>query len=328
MIVTIICLALIFGVLNGLYDSTVSPVSTIISTKVLSAKLALLWVAAFNFIGYLFFKLNIADTVSKNIAHIEIISTGVIFSCLIASILWNLITFWFSIPANSSHILIGSFIGAVLAKGGLGALIYSTVFKIILFMFLTPFIGLAVAFTFSTLIINICYKLSYAYVEKAFRFLQLFSAAAYGLCQGTNDAQKVIGIIYLALIVSGKVSANASIPLWIVISCHGAIALGTIMGGRKTIRKMGRKITHLRPFEGFSAEVAGTLTLLVANAVAIPVSTTHILAGSVIGAGVTKRLSAIRWGISIQILWTWVLTIPVTTVVGWMMYHFVAMLLK
>lgn len=321
MLTCIIILALIFGLINGFSDSTNYSVSALVSSKLLTARFAVFWAALFNFIAYFFFKLNIANTVCKDIAHIEVITLSILFSALISSVLWNLITLRFSISTSSSHALLGSFVGAVLAKGGIDAIIYSTVSKIFILIFLAPFAGMITSFFVSTVLINICNKLSYSGVEKKFRYLRFFSAALYGLSQGTNDAQKVMGIIYLALITAGNIHRNSNIPFWVVISCHAAIAAGTLLGGLKIVKNMGQRITHLRTFEGFSAELSGALTLLGTNAIGIPVSTTHVLTGSVIGAGITKRFSAIRWGVSVEIFWAWLLTIPITLMLSAAVYY-------
>lgn len=318
-LIVVIALALMFDIINGFHDAANS-IATIVSTKVLTPLQAVVWAAFFNFIAYLVFGLHVANTVGKGIVHTDIVTLPVLIAGLLASIIWNLFTWWFGIPSSSSHTLMGGFVGAAIAHAGFGSIFYSEVLKIIAFIVLAPLIGMLVSIFISVILLNICKFFSNRTVDKTFRRLQLISAAAYSLGHGANDAQKVMGIIYVALIVSGKVSANNTIPEWVVLSCQTAMALGTLMGGWRIVKTMGTKITHLRPFEGFSAETAGALTLFGTSLLGIPVSTTHTITGAIIGAGATKRLSAVRWGVTVNIVWAWILTIPLTALLAAFIY--------
>lgn len=310
-LILVIFLAIMFDVINGFHDAANS-IATIVSTKVLTPIQAVVWAAFFNFIAYLVFGLHVANTVGKGIVHTEIVTLPLLIAALSAAIIWNLITWWLGIPSSSSHTLMGGFVGAAIAHAGFHSVFYAEVTKIIAFIVLAPLIGMLVSIFISVVLLNICRRFSNRKVDKTFRRLQLISAAAYSLGHGANDAQKVMGIIYVALIASSKISATDAIPTWVVLSCQTAMAVGTLMGGWRIVKTMGTKITHLRPFEGFSAETAGALTLFGTSMLGIPVSTTHTITGAIIGAGATKRLSAVRWGVTVNIVWAWILTIPVT----------------
>jgi PiT family inorganic phosphate transporter len=314
-LIVVIASALLFDIINGFHDAANS-IATIVSTKVLTPIQAVIWAAFFNFIAYLIFGLHVATTVGKGIVHTEIVTLPVLIAGLSAAIIWNLLTWWFGIPSSSSHTLMGGFVGAAIAHAGFHAVFYSAVLKIVAFIVLAPLIGMLVSIFISIILLNICRKLSPRKVDKTFRRLQLISAAAYSLGHGANDAQKVMGIIYVSLIASSKISANDAIPFWVIISCQSAMAIGTLMGGWRIVKTMGTKITHLRPFQGFSAETAGALTLFGASMLGIPVSTTHTITGAIIGAGVSRRLSAVRWGVTINIIWAWILTIPITSLLA------------
>jgi len=314
-LIIVIALALLFDIINGFHDAANS-IATIVSTKVLTPFQAVIWAAFFNFIAYLVFGLHVANTVGKGIVHTDIVTLPVLISGLLAAIIWNLLTWWSGIPSSSSHTLMGGFVGAAIAHAGFHSVFYAEVLKIIAFIVLAPLIGMIVSMFISIILLNICSKFSNRKVDKAFRKLQLISAASYSLGHGANDAQKVMGIIYVALIASGKISNHQGIPFWVVMSCQAAMAIGTLMGGWRIVKTMGTRITHLRPFEGFSAETAGALTLFGTSILGIPVSTTHTITGAIIGAGATKRLSAVRWGVTINIIWAWILTIPITSLLA------------
>ena len=314
-LVIVVILALMFDVINGFHDAANS-IATIVSTKVLTPFQAVLWAAFFNFIAYLIFGLHVANTVGKGIVHTDIVTLSVLVAGLLASIIWNLVTWWFGIPSSSSHTLLGGFVGAAIAHAGFHSVYYSEILKIISFIVLAPLIGMIVSIIISVILLNICQRFTHRQVDKTFRRLQLISAAAYSLGHGANDAQKVMGIIYVALIASSQVSASDGIPTWVVLSCQAAMAIGTLMGGWKIVKTMGTRITHLRPFEGFSAETAGALTLFGTSLLGIPVSTTHTITGAIIGAGATKRLTAVRWGVTVNIVWAWILTIPITSLLA------------
>jgi len=326
-LISIIALALIFDFINGFHDAANS-IATVVSTRVLSPKFAVAWAAFFNFIAFLFFGLHVANTVGKGIVHTDVVDLTVIGSGLVAAIIWNLLTWWFGIPSSSSHTMVGGFVGAAITKAGIGAIFVGSVLKIIMFIFLAPLIGIVVSYFFSIIVLYVSKDEAPFKVDKIFRKLQLLSSAAYSLGHGSNDAQKMMGIIFVALVSSGAMRSTDEIPLWVVLSCHLSIALGTMSGGWRIVKTMGQKITKLRPFEGFSAETAGALTLFGTAIFGIPVSTTHTITGSIIGAGITKRLSAVKWKVTVDLVWAWVLTIPVTAAFAAFIYWFTVTFLK
>jgi PiT family inorganic phosphate transporter len=307
----IIFLALAFDFLNGFHDAANS-IATVVSTRVLSPRYAVLWAAFFNFIAFLILGLEVATTIGKGLIHSEIVDLTLIGAGLVAAIIWNLITWWLGIPSSSSHTLVGGLVGAAIAKAGFGAVFMGEVIKIILFIFLAPIIGIIISFILSIITLHICKNMSPFRVDKNFRKLQLLSSAAYSLGHGSNDAQKMMGVIFIALVSTRHLNISDTIPLWIVLACHAAMGLGTLSGGWRIVKTMGQKITKLRPFEGFSAETGGAITLFTTALLGIPVSTTHTITGAIIGAGITKRLSAVKWKVTLNLIWAWVITIPVT----------------
>jgi PiT family inorganic phosphate transporter len=317
----VIGLVLIFDFINGFHDSANS-IATVVSTKVLSPFAAVSMAAFFNFIAFLIFPLKVAATMGKGVINPDIITLTVIASALVAAIAWNLFTWWFGLPSSSSHTLVGGLVGAAVASAGWGSVVYSGVIKIVIFIVIAPLLGMVVSFLISAIVIFLARKHSPSSVDKQFRRLQLLSAAAFSLGHGGNDAQKSMGIIWVALIAMGMATKNDPIALWIVLSCHAAIALGTLLGGWRIVKTMGQKITKLKPFEGFCAESAGALTLYGATAFGIPVSTTHVITGAIIGAGARKGVSAVKWGVTGKIFWAWLLTIPVSALIGSTMYFF------
>jgi inorganic phosphate transporter, PiT family len=315
----VIALTLIFDFINGFHDSANS-IATIVTTRVLSPLSAVLMASFFNFIAYLVFKLNVATTIGKGVVEPDVINLTVIASAIVAAIVWNLLTWWWGLPSSSSHTLVGGLVGAAVAKSGIAAVVFGGLIKIAIFIVIAPLLGMVISFIISTVVIYICRNLSPTRVDKYFRRLQLLSAAAFSLGHGGNDAQKSMGIIWVSLIVSRFATKNSPIDLWIVLSCNGAIALGTLVGGWRIVKTMGQKITKLKPFEGFCAETAGALTLFGATNFGIPVSTTHTITGSIMGVGVHKGLSAVKWGVTTKIFWAWVLTIPVSALIGMLTY--------
>jgi len=326
-LISIIFLALAFDFINGFHDAANS-IATVVSTRVLSPKFAVAWAAFFNFIAFLFFGLHVANTIGKGIVHANVIDLTVIGSGLVAAIAWNLLTWWFGIPSSSSHTMVGGFVGAAMAKSGIEAIFVGSVLKIILFIFLAPLIGIVISYFFSIIVLYLSKNSAPFKIDKIFRKLQLVSSAAYSLGHGSNDAQKMMGIIFVALVSSGALTQSSEIPVWVVLSCHLAIALGTMSGGWRIVKTMGQKITKLRPFEGFSAETAGAITLFGTAIMGIPVSTTHTITGSIIGAGITKRLSAVRWKVTIDLVLAWVITIPVTALFAAFCYWFTVSFLQ
>ena len=321
-LIFIIFLALAFDFINGFHDAANS-IATVVSTRVLSPRYAVIWAAFFNFVAFLILGLHVATTIGKGLVHSDVVDLTVIGTGLISAIIWNLMTWWFGIPSSSSHTMIGGLVGAAIAKAGFGAIFMGEVIKIILFIFFAPLIGIVISLTLSIATLHICKNMSPFRVDKNFRKLQLLSSAAYSLGHGSNDAQKMMGVIFIALVSSGYLKFSDNIPLWVVLSCHAAIALGTLSGGWRIVKTMGQKITKLRPFEGFSAETGGAITLFVTALLGIPVSTTHTITGAIIGAGITKRLSAVKWKITLELIWAWIITIPVTALLAAFFYWFV-----
>ena len=315
----IIFLVLVFDFINGFHDAANS-IATVVSTRVLSPRVAVVWAAFFNFIAFLILGLHVANTVGKGIVRTDVVDLTVIGSGLIAAIIWNLLTWWWGIPSSSSHTMVGGFVGAAIAKAGVGSIFIPEVLKITAFIFIAPLVGVVISVIFSIITLHICKKMNPFKVDKYFRKLQLVSSAAYSLGHGSNDAQKMMGIIFVALVSTGHLTVNDEIPLWVVLSCHAAIALGTLSGGWRIVRTMGQRITKLRPFEGFSAETAGAITLFGTALAGIPVSTTHTITGCIIGSGITKRLSAVKWKVTYKLIWAWVLTIPVSAVLAMIIY--------
>lgn len=315
-------LALVFDYVNGFHDAANS-IATVVSTRVLSPKQAVLWAAFFNFVAAFGFGVHVANTIGKGIIVPEVVTVYVIFSGLVGAISWNLITWYYGIPSSSSHALIGGFVGAALVKGGLGVLIWGGLSKILLFIVLSPLIGMILGFSLMTAVYWLFRDFSPWAVDKYFRRLQLVSAGLYSLGHGTNDAQKTMGIIAILLFSAGFLGETFYVPFWVVLLSHFAIALGTLAGGWRIVRTMGTKITKLRPVGGFCAETAGAITLIGAALGGIPVSTTHTITGAIIGVGSTIRVSAVRWGVAREIVLAWILTIPMSALMAAVTYFFI-----
>jgi len=347
LLIVIIVLALIFDYINGFHDAANS-IATVVSTKVLTPFQAVIWAAFFNFLAYWIFNLNVADTVAKT-ADTMNINLVVILAGVLAAICWNLFTWWFGIPSSSSHTLIGGFAGAAVAHGGLDVINLGVIGKVASFIVLAPIIGMIMAYFITVIIVNICRYANPSRAEWWFKKLQLVSSALFSLGHGGNDAQKVMGIIAAAIIVylkdahlemdtlahwlqvgytvvEGKVKIN-HIPQWIPIACYTSIAAGTMSGGWKIVKTMGTKITKVTPLEGVAAETAGAITLFMTEHFKIPVSTTHTITGAIIGVGLSKRVSAVRWGITISLMWAWILTIPVSAVLAASLYYILSLFL-
>jgi PiT family inorganic phosphate transporter len=263
----------------------------------------------------------------KGVINPDVINLTVIASALVAAICWNLATWWLGLPSSSSHTLVGGLVGAAVASTGWNSVIMGGVIKIVIFIVVAPVLGMVMSFFISAIVIFLARNHSPSGIDKHFRRLQLLSAAAFSLGHGGNDAQKSMGIIWVALIVTGNATKNDPIALWIVLSCQAAIAFGTLLGGWRIVKTMGQKITKLKPFEGFCAESAGAITLFAATHFGIPVSTTHVITGAIIGAGARKGVSAVKWGVTTKIFWAWLLTIPVSAVIGSLMYHLLNLIL-
>jgi PiT family inorganic phosphate transporter len=324
LVVIIIFIALIFDFTNGFHDSA-NAIATVVSTKVLTPRRAVAFAAFFNFVAAFGFGVAVASTISKiiqlKVVAMEIIPV-IVLGGLIGAISWNIITWFLGLPTSSSHALIGGLMGSGISAAGLAAIKFEPVQLAAIFMIVSPIIGLICGFLFMVLVLWICRKSSKSKVDRYFKRLQIFSAAIYSFSHGTNDAQKTMGIITPLLFSIGFFSTsvdpnNLPVPIWVILSAHAAIALGTLAGGWRIVKTMGHKITKLRPVHGFAAETAGAATIIGASLAGIPVSTTHVICSSIMGVGATKRLSAVRWGIARNIVWVWILTIPISAVIGY-----------
>jgi PiT family inorganic phosphate transporter len=319
-VMLLVFLALAFDFMNGFHDAANS-IATVVSTGVLKPAQAVVFAAFFNLIAIFVFHLSVAATVGKGIVMPGVVDTHVVFGALTGAITWNIVTWYYGIPSSSSHALIGGIVGAVMAKAGAGALVASGVLRTVAFIFISPLLGFLLGSLMMVLVAWVFRRTTPSRVDKWFRRLQLVSASAYSLGHGGNDAQKTIGIIWMLLIATGYASAaDASPPGWTIISCYIAIALGTMFGGWRIVKTMGQKITKLKPVGGFCAETGGALTLFMATALGIPVSTTHTITGAIVGVGSTQRASAVRWGVAGNIIWAWILTIPASAFVAGMAY--------
>jgi len=304
----LILIALFFDYVNGFHDAANS-IATVVSTRVLSPGKAVVWAAFFNFIAAFTFGTAVATTIGAGMIDITVVTFAVIFSGLTGAIIWDLITWYFGLPTSSSHALIGGYAGAAVAKAGVVAIIPSGWTKTLIFIFLSPLIGLAAGLGLMTAIFWLFKRMRPTRVDNSFRKLQLISAAFFSLNHGANDAQKTMGIITTILLAGGYIQ-TFDVPFWVILSAHAAIALGTLAGGWRIIHTMGAKITKLQPVGGFAAETGAAFALLTATQLGVPVSTTHAITGAIVGVGATRRLSAVRWGVAGQIVWAWVLTIP------------------
>ena len=311
----IIAVALIFDYINGFHDAANS-IATVVSTRVLSPGQAVVWAAVFNFVAAFTFGTAVAKTIGKGMIDLNAVTFGVIFGGLMGAIIWDLITWYFGLPTSSSHALIGGYAGAAVTNAGLGAIIVSGWTKTLLYIVLAPMIGLTLGLIITVIIMHLFKNAAPRRVDRVFRKAQLVSAALYSLGHGGNDAQKTMGIMTGVLVTAGYMKSFSEIPVWIILSAHAAIALGTLSGGWRIIHTMGSKITRLQPVGGFAAETAGAITLFLATALGVPVSTTHTITGAIVGVGATRRLSAVRWGIAGRIVWAWVLTIPASAAIG------------
>jgi PiT family inorganic phosphate transporter len=314
-VILIVSIALVFDFLNGFHDAANS-IATIVSTRVLTPLQAVCWAAFFNFVAAFTFGVSVASTIGKGVIHQEGISQGVILGGLVGAIIWDVITWYLGLPTSSSHALIGGFAGAAVTKAGFGVLMLQGLGKICLFIVLSPLIGWALGFSLMVLMIRLFWNASPSRINNYFRRLQLVSAGLYSLGHGTNDAQKTMGIIAILLYTSGYLGKQFHVPVWVILAAHAAIALGTLAGGWRIVRTMGMRITKLRPIGGFCAETAAAASIIGAALGGIPVSTTHTIAGAIMGVGSTTRLSAVRWGVAQRIVWAWILTIPLSALMA------------
>jgi PiT family inorganic phosphate transporter len=321
----LVAVALIFDFLNGLHDAANS-IATIVSTRVLPPRAAVLWAAFFNFIAFLFFGLHVAQTIGTGIIDPGVVTPRVIFAALMGAISWNLITWWAGIPSSSSHALIGGLLGAGMASAGLGSIVWGGVLKTTAAIVVSPAVGFFLALA---LVLGVSWafvrKTPYA-VDRVFRILQFGSASLYSLGHGGNDAQKTMGIIAGLLFAGGHLGPQFYVPLWVVLSCQAAMALGTLFGGWRIVKTMGSKITRLTPMQGFCAETGGAVTLFAATWLGIPVSTTHTITGAIVGVGAARRVSAVRWNVASNVVTAWILTLPAAAVIAAAFYAVAALL--
>lgn len=319
-VILLVAVALLFDFMNGFHDAANS-IATVVSTGVLRPTQAVLFAAFFNFVAIFVFHLSVAATVGKGIVEPGVVDVHVVFGALVGAITWNVITWYYGIPSSSSHALIGGIVGAVLAKAGAGALISKGVLKTVAFIFVSPTLGFLLGSLMMLIVAHLFRRTTPSKVDKWFRRLQLVSAGAYSLGHGGNDAQKTIGIIWMLLIATGYVATgDKAPPTWVIVSCYIAIAIGTMFGGWRIVKTMGQKITKLKPVGGFCAETGGAMTLFLATALGIPVSTTHTITGAIVGVGSTQRASAVRWGVAGNIVWAWIFTIPASAFVAAISY--------
>jgi PiT family inorganic phosphate transporter len=318
--ILIITLALVFDFYNGMNDAANS-IATVVSTRVLTPVQAVVWAAFFNFIAAFIFGVSVAATIGKGIVDVSIVDNIVIFSGLVGAIILSASATHFGLPISVSHAIIGGYGGAGIAKAGLSAIVVSGYTKVVIFIFLAPIMGFVIALIFSTATLWTVRNRSPYKVDMYFRKLQLISAALFSLSHGSNDAQKTIGIITIVLFTNGLIGASFHVPFWVILLSYSVIALGTLIGGWKVIRTLGMRVTKLRPFGGFSAETSAGLTIIIATLLGIPVSTTHTITGAIIGVGTTKRFSAVRWGVARNILWAWILTIPLSAIFAMITYY-------
>jgi PiT family inorganic phosphate transporter len=314
LVLFIIVLALVFDFLNGFHDAANS-IATIVSTRVLTPRMAVMWAAVFNLIAAFVFDVHIAKTIGKGLIELTAVNEYVIMCGLLGAILWNILTWYYGIPTSSSHALIGGYAGAAIAKAGFGVLLMDGWMKTLIFIVVAPLMGMVMGFGLMVALMWLFKGRSSTKINGTFRRLQLVSAAFYSLGHGTNDAQKTMGVITGLLVTAGFLK-TFEVPWWVIISCHIAIALGTMFGGWRIVKTMGQKVTKLKPSGGFCAETAGAITLLVTAFSGIAVSTTHTITGAIMGVGATKRLSAVRWGVAGNIVMAWVLTIPLSALVA------------
>jgi PiT family inorganic phosphate transporter len=327
-LVFVIALALAFDYINGFHDAANS-IATVVSTRVLSPRIAVLWAAVFNFIAFLFFSTHVAGNIAKGVDS-HVVTLGLVASGLVGAIVWDLLTWWWGLPTSSSHALLGGIAGAAIVSettrtssllAGFRALDLAFFKKTAIFIVLSPMIGAVLGFIAMALVMTLFGRFSQRVIDKRFRRLQLVSAALYSLGHGGNDAQKTMGIIVMALVSTGYLAAGTKehptgVPFWVVVACHAAMGLGTLTGGWRIVQTMGMKITKLQPVGGFCAETSGAITLFMATALGVPVSTTHTITGAIVGVGSVRQLSAVRWGVAGRIVWAWVLTVPGAAVIS------------
>jgi PiT family inorganic phosphate transporter len=314
-VLVIVVVALVFDYINGFHDAANS-IATIVSTRVLTPRWAVVWAAFFNFIAFVIFPLHVAHTVGKGIIDPRVVDDAVLIAALTGAIVWNLITWWYGLPSSSSHALVGGLIGAGVAKSGLSVIKVEGVTKIAVFIVVSPVLGLILGGAMMVLIAWLFRRVTPGKIDRWFRLLQFLSAALFSLGHGGNDAQKTMGIIMALLISKGFIGANAEVPLWVVLTCHLAMGLGTLSGGWRIVRTMGMRLTKLKPFGGFCAETGAATTLFLASALGIPVSTTHTITGGIVGVGLVNKPAGVRWAVALRIVWAWIFTIQSAAIIA------------
>jgi PiT family inorganic phosphate transporter len=314
-LVALVLVALAFDFMNGFHDAANS-IATVVSTGVLKPHHAVAWASFFNIVALFVFQLNVATTIGKGTIDPGIVDQYVVFGALTGAIAWDIITWYYGIPASSSHALIGGLVGAALAKSGAGALNGAGIAKTVIFIVASPLLGFLLGSLLMLLVSHLVFRVSPSRVDKWFRRLQLVSASLYSLGHGGNDAQKTIGIIWMLLIAAGSANPDQHVPYWVVVACYIAIGLGTMFGGWRIVKTMGQRITKLKPVGGFCAETGGAVTLFLATALGVPVSTTHTITGAIVGVGSSRKVAAVRWGVAGNIVWAWILTIPCSAFVA------------
>ena len=319
-LVALISVALIFDLLNGLHDAANS-IATVVSTRVLRPQYAVMWAAFFNFIAFLFFGLHVAQTVGTGIVAADVVDAAVIFGALMGAICWNLITWWLGIPSSSSHALIGGLAGAAVTKAGLGSIVWSGLGITAAAIVFSPLLGFFLALLLVLTVSWVFVRSSPSAVDNTFRTLQFLSASFYSLGHGGNDAQKTMGIIAVLLYSQGLLGPTFHIPLWIILSCQAAMALGTLVGGWRIVHTLGSRITRLHPVQGFCAEAGGAITLFLATYFGIPVSTTHTITGAIIGVGAARKTAAVRWNVAGDVILAWIVTLPAAALLGAAFYE-------
>ena len=313
--IVLVVIALLFDFMNGFHDAANS-IALMVSTRLLTPQAAVIWAAFFNFIAFLFFGQHVAKMVGSGIVTPEIIDNAVVFGALCGAILWNVITWWFGIPSSSSHALVGGLVGAGLAKSGGNAIVAQGLIKTSLAIILSPLFGMLLALILSVCVLWLFAKSSPYQTERKFNVLQFFSSSLYSLGHGGNDAQKTMGIIAVLFYANGYIHGEIIAPFWVVILCQVAMGLGTLFGGWRIVRTMGMGITRIRPSGGFCAQTSGAIALFLATSLGIPVSTTHTITGAIVGVGLSRRVSAVRWGLASRIVWAWVITIPASATIA------------
>ncbi len=325
-LVGLILVALAFDFMNGFHDAANS-IATVVSTRVLKPYQAVLLAGVFNVVALFVFQLTVAKTIGKGIIDQSIVDHYVVFGALVGAIAWDIITWWYGLPCSSSHALIGGLVGAAIVKAGAWALVPNGILKTVLFIFLSPILGLVLGAVLMVVVSWLFVRSTPSKVDRWFRRLQLISSSLYSLGHGGNDAQKTIGIIWMLLIAAGQVGQQESVPIWVIALCYTSMGLGTAFGGWRIVKTMGQRITKLKPVGGFCAEAGGAMTLFLATALGIPVSTTHTITGAIVGVGSAQSVSAVRWGIAGNIVWAWILTIPCSAFIAGLAWWFARIVL-